>query len=64
MAIGLPGAAAASTVLGNMLFGLNPHDPWAFALAPATLFAIALAACYAPARRALQVEPTRALRSE
>jgi putative ABC transport system permease protein len=64
MAIGLPGAAAVSTVLANMLFGLNPHDPWSFALAPAALFGMALLACYVPARRALSVEPTRALRTE
>ncbi|MEO6238874.1 MAG: ABC transporter permease [Vicinamibacterales bacterium] len=64
IAIGLPAAAAVSTVLATMLFGLSPHDPWTFALAPAALFAIALAACYAPARRALRVEPSRALHTD
>jgi predicted permease len=64
MAIGLAGAAAVSTVLGNMLFGLSPHDPASFVLAAAALFTIALLACYVPARRALRGEPTTALRTE
>jgi len=64
MAIGLPGAAAVSTVLANMLFGLSPHDPFSFVTVPAVLFAIALLACYVPARKALRVEPTTALRTE
>jgi predicted permease len=64
MAIGLPGAAAVSTVLANMLFGLSPHDPFSFVVLPSVLFAIALLACYVPARRALRVEPTTALRTE
>ena len=61
---GLASAAAASAVLKNMLFGLSPHDPWSFVLVPATLAAIALIACTVPARRALKVEPTIALRVE
>jgi hypothetical protein len=62
--IGIAGAAAVSPVFVNMLFGLSPHDPLAFALVPAALFAMALAACYLPARRALRVEPSLTLRSE
>jgi predicted permease len=64
MAIGLPGAAAVSTVLASMLFGMSPYDPLSFVIAPCVLFAIALFACYIPARKALRVEPTRALRAE
>jgi len=64
IAVGLAGAAAVSTVLATMLFGLSPHDPVSFIVLPAVLFAIALAACYIPARRALRVEPTVALRTE
>ena len=64
LALGLAAAAAASAVLKNMLFGLSPHDPWSFVLVPAALAAIALAACHLPARRALKVEPTVALRVE
>jgi ABC-type lipoprotein release transport system permease subunit len=61
---GLAAAAAASSVLTNMLFGLSPHDPWAFVLVTALLISMALLACYLPARRALAVEPTTALRVE
>jgi predicted permease len=64
IAIGVAGAAAVSTILVTMLFGLSPHDPLSFVLVPAILFTIALAACYVPARRALTVEPTKALRAE
>ena len=64
MAIGLAGAVAVSTLLATMLFGLSPYDPASFLLAPTALFLIALAACYVPARRALRVEPTTALRTE
>jgi predicted permease len=64
IAIGVAASAAVSTILVNMLFGLSPHDPLSFVLVPAILFTIALAACYVPARRALTVEPTTALRTE
>jgi ABC-type antimicrobial peptide transport system permease subunit len=62
--IGLAGAAAAAGLFEAMLFGLSPYDPVSFVLAPLGFFAVALAACYAPARRALRVEPTVALRAE
>jgi predicted permease len=64
MAIGLAGAGAAATVLETMLFGLSPHDPLTFVAVPSLLCAVALLACHLPARRALRVEPTVALRVE
>jgi ABC-type antimicrobial peptide transport system permease subunit len=57
-------AAAASRVLGSLLFGLPPTDPVTFSAAIALFCAIGLAACYVPARRATEIEPTLALRSE
>jgi len=57
-------AAASANLLASMLFGLSPRDPLAFAAGSAGLFLVALAACYVPARRALGVEPTVALRTE
>jgi predicted permease len=62
--LGLAGAAAVSSLLANMLFGLSPHDPIAFVAVTALLASVALLACYVPARRALRVEPTIALRAE
>ena len=64
IAIGLAGAAAASTLFEAMLFGLSPYDPVSFLVVPLGFFAVALAACYAPAQRALRIEPTVALRAE
>jgi len=64
VAIGLAGAAAASTLLSNMLFGLSPHDPASFTVVALALLAVAFGACYLPARRALGVEPSVALRAE
>jgi len=57
-------AAAASRVLGSLLFGLPPADPVTFSAAIALFCMIGLAACYVPARRATEIEPTLALRSE
>lgn len=44
------------------LFGLAPLDPWALLTATAFLSAVALAAVYLPARRALRIDPAAALR--
>jgi predicted permease len=62
MAAGLAAAAPTSGVLSSMLFGVSPHDPWTFVAVPTALAAMSLLACYLPARRALTVEPTTALR--
>lgn len=62
--VALASAHAASSVLSNLLFGIKPSDPLSFALAIATMVAVALFAGYFPARRAARVEPMTALRSE
>jgi predicted lysophospholipase L1 biosynthesis ABC-type transport system permease subunit len=62
--LGVAGAAALSRLLERLLFGVTPLDAVAFALAPAVLVPVALAACLLPARRAAGVEPSEALRSE
>lgn len=64
LAVGLLLAAAASRVLENALFGLSPLDPLTYAGVVAILIAAGLAATYLPARRALSVDPTVALRYE
>jgi ABC-type antimicrobial peptide transport system permease subunit len=58
------GAFAFSRFVSSLLFETGPHDPLTFALTPAILIAVALAAAYIPARRASRLDPLRALRVE
>jgi putative ABC transport system permease protein len=63
-AIGLVLAAAASRLLGSLLFGVGPTDPISFAGSAVLFVVIGLAACYAPARRATEIDAMEALRYE
>ncbi len=63
-AIGLVMGAVASQVLVALLFGLPALDPVTFGAAAVLLAAIALAACYLPARRATRISAMEALRCE
>jgi ABC-type antimicrobial peptide transport system permease subunit len=63
-AAGLALALGIGRLLGQLLYGVSPVDPWAFALAPLALIAAALVAAWLPARRATRVDPLVALRSE
>jgi putative ABC transport system permease protein len=62
--IGIGAAAAMSRLLSGLLFGVSPHDPLTFVALPAALLLVAALASLIPARRALAVEPVRALRAE
>jgi predicted permease len=62
VAIGLAAAAFGGRFLSGFLFGVGAIDAVTFAVVPLLLAAIALVACLVPARRAMNVEPTEALR--
>src|SRR4030095_6602118 len=64
VAAGLVAAAVLTRYLQALLFGITPLDPATFIAAPALLIAVALLACYLPARPATSLDPTIALRCE
>jgi ABC-type antimicrobial peptide transport system permease subunit len=61
-AIGLGGAIAILRTLAGVVRGVVPGDTTTLALVTLALMAVALAACYVPARRAARVDPMTALR--
>jgi ABC-type antimicrobial peptide transport system permease subunit len=64
IAIGAPCAVAAATTLRSMLYGVAPADIPTVATAVVLMLGVGVAACYLPARRATQVDPLAALRTE
>jgi len=62
--LGSLGSLALTRLMASLLFDISPTDPATFALAALLLTALALLACYLPARRAVKVDPTIAMRYE
>ncbi len=60
--LGASAALVLARALTGMLYGVSPADPLTFAAAGALLLAVALLACWLPARRAARLDPVTALR--
>jgi len=64
LAVGVVAAIFATRVLANLLFAVGPDDPLTFAGIAALLLVVALVGCVIPAKRAVSVDPMKALRTE
>ena len=62
--LGTVAALGATRLIASLIFGVSPYDALTFIAVAAILLIVALAACYIPARRAMQVDPMVALRYE
>jgi ABC-type antimicrobial peptide transport system permease subunit len=64
LALGLVASLATTRIFQSMLFGTKPLDPVVLCGVIATLLAVAVLACLAPAWRASRLDPMKALRTE
>jgi predicted permease len=64
LALGLPAAWMLTRTLSSQLYRVSPADPVIYVSVAALLLAVALLACYIPARRATRIDPMKTLRCE
>jgi len=64
LVLGLIGAWVLSESLLTLLYGVRPHDPATFITVGTALLAVAVIACWLPARRATRIDPGAALKQE
>ena len=64
VALGLAGSAMLSQLIASQLWGIQPTDPATFTGVSLLLIAVAVLASFVPARRAIRIDPTEALRAE
>jgi ABC-type antimicrobial peptide transport system permease subunit len=64
VALGSGAAYWLTRLIANQLYGVTPTDPQTFASVALVLLAMALLACYLPARRTARLDPMAALRCE
>ena len=64
LAIGLAGGFALGRTVESLVYGVGVHDPKIYFVVATILTAVALAACFIPARRAAVVDPMVALREK
>jgi putative ABC transport system permease protein len=62
--LGIVGALLLAHVMGALLYGVRPTDPFSFGAVALLLSLLTLIACYIPARRATHTDPMVALRYE
>jgi putative ABC transport system permease protein len=60
--VGIGASIVVTRLMSSLLFGVSASDPMTFAVVPALLGIVTMAACFIPARRAMRVSPMQALK--
>lgn len=63
-AAGVVSALLLQKVMASILYGLNANDPLVLSLVPCAMMAVIVGASWLPARRAMKIDPVKALRCE